>query len=369
MQVAAAVALVSAGAACSGGGSESGGGGGPAPPQSASPSARSAASDFLHSYVLADGRVVRTDQGGDTVSEGQAYGLLLAQEAGDDATFAHIWQWTAAHLQRSDGLFSYHANASGQVLDPQPASDADLLIAWALMRSSGPNATTYHQAGRKVAAAVLAKEVTRLPDGSPVLAAGPWATGRPATLNPGYWSLPALHQLAALTGDSQWTSLESTAVSVIAKITDDGHALPPDWAALTASGALNPEPSPNGGQSQSQYGLDAQRTVVWFAASCDGQARSLAAGWWAALKEPARQRAIALSLNGSVINASTSALPYVAASASASAAGDESASTHLMAQATMQQHSLPTYYGGAWSALGPALLGGGTLSSPSSCSS
>lgn len=312
--------------------------------------------------------MVRTDQGGDTVSEGQAYGLLLAQAAGDDATFARIWQWTAAHLERSDGLFSYHADASGHVVDPEPASDADLLIAWALLRSSGPNAAAYHQDGRKVAAAVLANEVTRLPDGNPVLAAGPWATGRPATLDPSYWSLPAMHQLAALTGDSQWSRLESTAVSVTAQLTNGGHTLPPDWATLTASGTITPEPSPNGDQSQSQYGLDAQRTVVWFAASCDGRARSLAAGWWAALEEPARQRAIALTLNGSVIDPATNALPYVAASASASAAGDQSASTQLLAQAATQQHASPTYYGGAWSALGPMLLGGGTLSSPSTCS-
>jgi len=36
--------------------------------------ARAAAESFLDRYVEPDGRVVRLDQGGDTVSEGQAYG-------------------------------------------------------------------------------------------------------------------------------------------------------------------------------------------------------------------------------------------------------------------------------------------------------
>ncbi|HYZ66862.1 MAG TPA: glycoside hydrolase, partial [Mycobacterium sp.] len=36
--------------------------------------AREAGRGFLSSYVGADGRVVRRDEGGDVVSEGQAYG-------------------------------------------------------------------------------------------------------------------------------------------------------------------------------------------------------------------------------------------------------------------------------------------------------
>ncbi|MBV8429650.1 MAG: hypothetical protein JO244_00690, partial [Solirubrobacterales bacterium] len=41
-----------------------------------------AAQHFLDRYVLPDGRVERIDQGGDTVGEGQAYGMLLAAGIG-----------------------------------------------------------------------------------------------------------------------------------------------------------------------------------------------------------------------------------------------------------------------------------------------
>ncbi len=62
---------------------------------------------FLAGYVDDDGRVVRTDQGGDTVSEGQAYAMLVAVGLGDADTFDAVWTWTRENLQRRDGLLSW----------------------------------------------------------------------------------------------------------------------------------------------------------------------------------------------------------------------------------------------------------------------
>lgn len=332
------------------------GGGGPATARPQSPAA------FLSSYVRSNGRVARPDQDSDTVSEGQAYGLLLAEAAGDHAAFGRIWHWTRAHLQRRDGLFAYHADAAGHVLSWQSASDADLLIAWALLRYTGPEAPARHAAGRRVADAVLAHEVTTGPGGAPVLTAGPWATGRPATLNPSYWSLAAFSGLASLTGDKRWYRLAAAAVTLTKQLTDDGRMLPPDWAALSADGQLRPEPAPNGRQPQTQYGLDAQRTVVWFAASCDARARSLAARWWPKLAGSSQSRALALRPDGAVLDATGAPLPLVAAAAAAHAANHKAATARLLRRAGQQQRKYPTYYGGAWAALGPALLDGALAS-------
>jgi endo-1,4-beta-D-glucanase Y len=347
------VALAVAVAGCAQTGTQGGQGG----------SARHPASAFLATYARPDGRVVRPDQGGDTVSEGQAYGLLLAEVAGDHGAFGRIWKWTRGHLQRGDGLFAYHANAAGHVADPQPASDADVLIAWALLRYSGPGAAQFHREGRRVADAVLAHEVISGPGGLPVLTAGPWATGRPATLNPSYWSLIAMRAIAELTGDSRWQRLAAAAVSLTQRFTRGGRLLPPDWAELTAAGQLRPEAAPDGSVPQPQYGLDAQRTVVWFATGCDEQARALSARWWAKLSRSGQSQAIALRLGGGVLNGSASVLPLVAAASAAHAAGDQAASASLLHRAGQQQKADPTYYGGAWAALGPALLSGGALRS------
>jgi endoglucanase len=320
-----------------------------------------AAARFLAKYARPDGRVVRPDQGGDTVSEGQAYGMLLAEVAGDDAAFRRIWGWTHDHLRLRSGLFAFHASAAGKVVSPQAASDADLLIAWALLRYHGPSATTMHGAGRQVAAAILAHEVTTGPGGTPILAAGPWATGRPASLDPSYWSPQALQGIAQATGGQQWRRLADGTVALMRQLTRDGRLLPPDWAELTAAGVLRPEPAADGSQPQTQYGLDAQRVVVWFAASCDQQARQLAARWWPLLRASGRAQALALRPDGTVLNATPSVLPLVAAAAAATAAGDGAAARRLLRQAAAVQRSHPAYYGGAWQALGSALLSGGSL--------
>ena len=327
-------------------------------PARAAGSQQHVAAACLARYARPDGRVVRLDQGGDTVSEGQAYGMLLAEVAGDHTAFGRIWNWTRDHLQLGSGLFAFHANAAGKVVNSQAASDADLLIAWALLRYTGPQAAGWHAAGRRVATAILAHEVTTGPGGTPVLAAGPWATGRPASLDPSYWSLAALRGIGQLTGGQQWRRLAAGAVSLTSNLTSRGRQLPPDWAELTATGVLRPEPAPDGSAPQVQYGLDAQRSVVWFAASCDSQAKSLAARWWPLLRPGGRAQALALHPDGTVLEATSSTLPLVAAAAAARAAGDSTASQQLMRRATASQHSHPTYYGNAWLALSTALFGG-----------
>jgi endo-1,4-beta-D-glucanase Y len=314
------------------------------------------ATRFLETYARPDGRVVRLDQGGDTVSEGQAYGMLLAEVSGDSRTFGRIWTWTRQHLQLRDHLFAFHANAKGQVISTEPASDADLLIAWALLRYQGPHAAEWHRDGREVADAVLAREVTTGPNGMPVLVAGPWATGEPATIDPSYWSLAAYQGLAKWTGNEEWLRLEAGAVDLAREITKNGKELPPDWALLHVGDAPQPEPSPNGDAPVAQYGLDAQRTVVWFAASCNPHARALAARWWRLLRPSFSAHALALSLGGEVLTATRAPLPLVAAAAAARAAGHSTETQQLLDEAAAQQRHFPTYYGGAWSALGQALL-------------
>jgi hypothetical protein len=76
---------------------------------------------FLDDWVDSDGRVVRRDQGGDTVSEGQAYGLLVAVGVDDEDAFDSIWGWTTDNLVRDDGLLSWQW-ADGAVVDDGPAS-------------------------------------------------------------------------------------------------------------------------------------------------------------------------------------------------------------------------------------------------------
>ncbi len=316
----------------------------------------SAAHAFLTQYVTSDGRVIRHDQGGDIVSEGQAYGMLIAELAGDTATTQSIWTWTQHHLQRSDGLLSYHASADGSVLDAQSASDADILLAFALLRYDGPNQSGLHADGKRLAAAVLAHETSQLPDGTPVVAAGPWAVASVATVDPSYWMPGVYDQLATLTGDQRWSRAAAGAISLLQQVTNNGQRLPPDWAQLKG-GSITAIAAPGGG-SPVQYGLDAQRIPVWLATSCTADAIKLAADWWSLLSVDDRAKAIALSLDGTVTNPSQNPLPPIAAAAAAQAANDAADSDRLLEVARTQAAQTSTYYGDAWIVLGSALRTG-----------
>jgi endoglucanase len=98
-----------------------------------------------------------------------------------------------------------------------------------------------------------------------------------------------------------------------------------------------------------------------MATSCAARDHRLAARWWRSLAAPAPAGALALSPTGAVIVDQTNSLPYVAAAAAAGAAGHASAQAQLLAHARSVQHKYPTYYGGAWLALGETLLNTGQL--------
>ncbi|HVA60958.1 MAG TPA: glycosyl hydrolase family 8 [Mycobacteriales bacterium] len=318
--------------------------------------AQAAAVHFLDTFVTADGRVLRPDQGNDIVSEGQAYGMLLAEIAGRPQTVRTIWAWTQRHLQRSDALISWHATASGSVLDHQSATDADVLTAFALLRYDGLDDTALRADGRRVASAILGHEAVGLPGGNLVLVAGPWATSAPATVNPSYWMPSVFRALARFTGDGRWSRAATASVTLLAQLTANGRRLPPDWAALHGSTAT--ATAAPGGSPAAQYGLDAQRIPVWLATGCSTAERALTARWWSILAPTARARALALSLTGQVVNSATNPLPFIASAAAARAAGDTAAWARLLADAAIQARQTPTYYGDAWLGLGTALFAG-----------
>ncbi len=327
-------------------------------PSSASDSLHTSATSFLSAYVTSNGAVIPRGPGGDVVSEGQAYGMLIAELAGSPTEVRRIWGWTSAHLLQPDGLLAYHATAQGVLLSHQSATDADTLAAYALLRYRGEMAAKLHQAGLRMAAAIIRKESVRGPGGAFLPTAGPWANGIPTIVDPSYW-MPAVYLgLARYTGDSSWRKAATDVIRLTGQVTSNGKLLPPDWAELIGSG-IRAIPGPSGG-APIQYGLDAARVPIFMATSCSAGGRSLASTWWHRYfrSSAARTRSIALSTSGAVLNSNTNPLPYLAAAATAEAAGNLAAAERLMAEAQAEGQRYPTYYGDAWLVLGPALLSG-----------
>ena len=320
--------------------------------------ARQAAELFLNGYVDPDGRVVRRDQGGDTVSEGQAYALLIAAAVGDGVVFDRVWEWTREHLMQPNALPAWRIDAKGAIPDTQSASDADMLIAWALLRDTGPNRQNHHAAGLAIADAVLKHEVVITAAGAPVLVAGPWAVNKRA-VNVSYWSSVVFDDLARLTGSPAWSAMADQVSPMLDELTQGGALLPPDWAHLGDS-HLQPSSSPQGVASspstRPQYGLDAQRAVVWSAVDCRRRADNDAARWYRTLDNQLRSGATGLALNGDILNGTAHPVPLVASAAAAHAADDDGAADSFMASAEDVYRKSPTFFGAAWIALGRVLL-------------
>lgn len=306
-----------------------------------------AGAGFLDRYVDEDGRVVRHDQGGDTVSEGQAYAMTIAAAIGDESTFRTVWEWTHRELRRADGLFSWHWD-DGEVTDEGPATDADLLVAGALSLAARRfDDDALAAAARATGAAVLELETKRIA-GQRVLVAGPWATDR-GVVNPSYAVLPVMSQLW-WDGDRSWADLAASSRLVLRRLTDSPPHLPPDWAVVTRDGSGGVHAAPAG--EPPRYGWDAARVPVQLAADCDPAGRDLAARMWPFFDAQEPDVAAVYDLDGTVVDPATHAASLVGAAGAASAAGAGGSADALLDRAAALDAEHPTYYGSAWLALG-----------------
>jgi len=303
-------------------------------------------SGFLGRYVQDDGRVVRHDQGGDTVSEGQAYALLLAVAAGDEEHFARVWDWTRTHLRRPDGLLAWRW-ADGHVVDDEPATDADLDAARALLLAGERfHEPRYRDAARELKRAIVDGETTWAADRT-VLVAGPWARDGTIVVNASYWSPKAFQQLG-------FEKVAASSHQLTERLLRSG--LPPDWARVEPFGIF-PSAPPSGGEPA--YSYDAVRLPVRLAESCDAADRELAARMWETLRDDpgaARRR-----LDGAPATEDENPAAYAGAAAAAWAAGDHDAARDLLDRAEQLDDEHPSYYGAAWVELTRAMLTGGSL--------
>jgi endoglucanase len=313
-----------------------------------------AASQFLSRYVDPNGRVVRRDQGGDTVSEGQGYAMLLAVATGDRARFATIWDWTQRQLTLPTQLFAWHWSSGHRA--NTSAADADLQIGWALALAGRRwHNDAWTNAARTVGKAIANTEIGYDDTGAPTLVAGPWAVGHnaPNVVEPGYWTPQAEQTLAALTGDKRLKDVTSADLAHLSTLTNAGRTLPADWAQLGGGTGPHPVPAPDG-SAPVQSGPDGLRALVWTA--CTSTGRQLAARWWPLVRHDAAAAPLSRNLDGSPRQGDLAALSAVAAAAAASSAGDMAARTSLLTRATEIDAKYPTYYGAAWVALGRVLL-------------
>jgi endoglucanase len=280
--------------------------------------------------------------------------MLLSVAIDDRERFARAWQWTRANLQRPDRLLASRW-ADGRVVDSDPATDADLDAAHALLLAGSRfDEPQYRRQALRLADGVLAKETTRA-DRDPVLVAGPWAQGRPATVNPSYFDPQAFAALERASGDERWSAIDRSSERILAELTETPPALPPDWASLEAGGAA-PSANQTSGAAPT-YGFDAARVAIRMAGACDAEGRRLAARPWPFLEDEASgELSSEYTLDGQPAGSGEHPVALVGAAAAADAAGDVEARDELLDRAAAADEEAPTYYGAAWVALGGLML-------------
>lgn len=225
--------------------------------------------DYVAAFVSPDGRVIDAEAGAITTSEGQAYGMLRAVWADDPDTFARLRTWTRDNLQGGDlaalPAWKWGARPDGTwgVLDANPASDADQLVAYAwLVAAERWDRPALRTDARALLARIWRDEVTEVGPYRVVLP-GPWAReAATVRLNPSYFLPFAWRSFAEVDPERPWAELIDDGYALLA-LTAGPAGLAPDWVWLDAATAtVLPPNDPKLGD----FGFEAFR-VVWTLAA------------------------------------------------------------------------------------------------------
>ncbi|SAK75196.1 endo-1,4-D-glucanase [Caballeronia calidae] len=234
--------------------------------------------NFKRDFISKDGRVIDVGSAdARTVSEGQSYALFFALVANERAVFDTILHWTEDKLAQGDltshlPAWLWGRDDAGQlrVLDANPASDADLWIAYALLEAGRVwGERSYTARGAMLATRVLDDEAATLPGLGLTLLPGP--TGfHPAAdtwrVNPSYGPLQVIRGIGTrLPGDARWPRLAATSVRMLIDTAPRGFS--PDWAMYRANQGFAGDQ-----QTQAESAYNAIRVYLWAGMLGEGDA-------------------------------------------------------------------------------------------------
>lgn len=188
-------------------------------------------------FIDAQGRVIDHSAGDRTTSEGQAYAMFFALADNDRNTFDRVLTWTQANLAGGDlqahlpaWLWGNDGKGNWQPLDPNPASDADVWMAYSLVEAGRLwKVPVYTNLGRKMMDQIAKSEVADLPGFGPLLLPGPtgFQHGQAFTLNPCYMPLFLFARLAQIDPAGPWRQIALNIPRFLEQSARHGYAL--DW--------------------------------------------------------------------------------------------------------------------------------------------
>jgi endoglucanase len=231
---------------------------------------------YARSAFDGSGRIVDHSAGDKATSEGQAYGMFFALVANDRVRFAKLLSWTQDNLAGGDLAARLPAwswgkaeDGSWKVLDQNPASDADLWMAYSLLEAGRLwHEPRYVSLGTAMAERIAQQEVTLVPGLGATLLPGPQGFHPDAgtwILNPSYLQPSVLSYLATTFPQGPWRAVLASLLPILTEGSGGGFAM--DW--VTAGGGLRPAVSPVAHEMPDKPGsavgsYDAIRVYLWL---------------------------------------------------------------------------------------------------------
>jgi endo-1,4-beta-D-glucanase Y len=226
-------------------------------------------------YVVDDqGRVIDHSAQDHTTSEGQAYALFFALVANDRIRFDKLLSWTEINLAGGDltlhlPAWSWGRSPDGtwKILDPHPASDADLWMAYSLLEAGRLwHETRYEKLGTIVAIRIAQLEVAYVPGlGTTLLSGSVGFHPDDSTwvLNPSYMPSFILVRLSNAIPRGPWGAVLESLQPILAQGSGEGFAM--DW--VSAGTGIRPSPPPDKAGALAVGSYDAIRVYLWLGIS------------------------------------------------------------------------------------------------------
>ena len=230
---------------------------------------------YAAKYLDGQGRVIDHAAGDRTTTEGESYAMFFALVANDPNRFGKLVDWTEANLAQGDLTLHLPAWSWGKapdgtwrVLDSNPASDADLWMAYSLEEAGRLwHNDRYDKLGKIMADRVAQQEIVLVPGVGTTLmpgAAGFHPDPQTWYLNPSYMPPSLLAYFAHQNPQSPWGEVASSLPGLIGS--QGGFVM--DWIKAGADGLQPMQPPSTVGDGKpvpTPVGsYDAIRVYLWL---------------------------------------------------------------------------------------------------------
>jgi len=225
-------------------------------------------------FIDAQGRVFDPQGDQHSTSEGQAYALFFALADNDRTRFDRVLAWTQANLANGDlqthlpaWLWGKDKDGQWKTLDANPASDADVWMAYTLIEAGRLwKYPPYANLGQRMLALIAKSEVADLPGFGAMLLPGPtgFKHDKSWTLNPSYLPVFLFERLAAVDPGGPWGQIALNIPRLLQQSSRHGFAM--DWVGYFPGDGFYPVPEQRPGSQDTDGpggGYDAIRVYLW----------------------------------------------------------------------------------------------------------